>query len=130
MPRVFKKLRSLQDIKHREATEFRQILLYTGPLVLKSVLSQEKYTPFVSLHVAIRMLSAHQCTNIDYAEELLVHFIKWFLDLYGPEQILHNVHGLIHLANDARMFEALDQFSAFKFENYMKTLKNIEYKQI
>lgn len=63
--------------------------------------------------------------NTRYAEELLVHFVKWFAYLYDPEQISHNIHGLIQLANDARMFGSLDQFSAFKFENYMKTLKNI-----
>lgn len=44
-----RKSRSLEDI------EFRQILLYTGLLVFKNVLRNEKYTHFLSVHVAIRI---------------------------------------------------------------------------
>ena len=60
--------------------------------------------------------------NEEY-EELLIYFVKWFSELYGAKNISHNVHGLIHLADDAKVFGSLDNFSAFKFENYMKTLK-------
>lgn len=98
-----RKPRNLEDIKHWKATEFRQIL-YTGPMVLKNILRHDKYTHFLSFHVAVRMLCADQCTNIDYAQALLVHFVKWFADLYGPEHVSHNVHGLIHLADDVRIF--------------------------
>lgn len=37
--------------------------------------------------------------------------------------ISHNVHSLIHLVQDVERFGSLDNFSAFKYENYMQTLK-------
>jgi hypothetical protein len=37
--------------------------------------------------------------------------------VYGKGMLVHNVHGLIHLADDARIFGALDNFSAFLYEN-------------
>lgn len=73
-----RKPRSLEDIKHWKPTEFRQILLYTGKLLKKNVLSREKCTHFLSLHVVIRMLCADQCTNINYGELLIFYMYRNF----------------------------------------------------
>lgn len=35
----------------------------------------------------------------------------------------HNVHNLVHLVDNLKRFGSLDNFSAFKFENYMQVLK-------
>lgn len=63
-PKEFtRKPRSLKYLKHWKATEYRQILLYTGPVVLKSILSQDNYNHFISLHVAIRILCNESIKN-------------------------------------------------------------------
>lgn len=36
-----------------------------------------------------------------------------------------NVHNLLHLCADVRKFGSLDSFSAFRFENYMMTIKRM-----
>jgi len=78
------------------------------------------------LHVAIRILCCSQFEEyIDYAQELLEHFVSSFKSLYGTDNVSHNVHGLIHLAQDAKRFGTLDTFSSFKYENYLQTLKNV-----
>jgi len=43
--------------------------------------------------------------------------------LYGPGMMVYNVHGLMHLADDVRVFGALDNFSVFPFENKLKSQK-------
>lgn len=43
--------------------------------------------------------------------------------LYGPEYLNHNVHNLIHLADDCNLHGPLDQFSAFKYESFLYKLK-------
>ena len=48
-----RKPRSLADIHRWKATEFRQFLLFTGPVVLRNILPQELYDNFLLLHVAI-----------------------------------------------------------------------------
>lgn len=45
------------------------------------------------------------------------------MKLYGAENVSHNIHGLIHLVDDVRKFGPVDNFSAFKFENYLQILK-------
>jgi len=39
-----------------KATEFRQFLLYTGPVVLYNILDEQLYKHFLFLHAAIRVL--------------------------------------------------------------------------
>jgi len=60
---------------------------------------------------------------IDYAHDLLQHFVLSFKLIYGMQNVSHNVHKLIHLAQDVRKFGTLDCFSAFKYEIIYKSLK-------
>lgn len=120
--------RSLNEIAYWKATEFRQFLLYTGPIVLKTVLNRNVYTNFLTLHVAISILISPMLTknknNVDYAEKLLQHFVDLFQKIYGKEYMFHNVHNLLHLSNEVRQFGPLDFFSSFRFENFLQILKS------
>lgn len=44
--------------------------------------------------------------------------------MYGPSSISYNVHNLVHLAKDCKKFGPLDDFSTFKFENFMSNIKH------
>jgi hypothetical protein len=37
--------------------------------------------------------------------------------------VVYNVHGLLHLAADAKLHGCLDTFSAFPYENELKSIK-------
>jgi hypothetical protein len=52
----------------------------------------------------------------DYSHNLLVLFVNHFGDLYGRDKITYNVHGLVHLHDDAKLYGVLDKVSAFPFE--------------
>lgn len=105
MPKEFSRQpRSLHKVAYWKATEFRQFLLYTGPIVLKTVLKGDIYTHFLTLHVAISILISLMLiinkNNIDYAEKLLQHFVQFFEKIYGKEYMSHNVHNILHLSNE------------------------------
>jgi len=119
-----RKPRKLDCIKLWKATEYRLILLYTGPLAFKSILKKSVYIHFVTLHVIIRILSSQDLHEyLSYAQDLIIFFIKTFIKLYGIENVSHNVHSLLHLVEDVKRFGPIDNFSAFKFENFMQILK-------
>lgn len=61
----------------------------------------------------------------DYASQLLEYFVENFSLLYGVKSLSYNVHGLVHVANDALMFGPLDSYSAFQFENYLGKIKKL-----
>ncbi|XP_036340755.1 uncharacterized protein LOC118750128 [Rhagoletis pomonella] len=50
-----RKPRSLDDLKRWKATELRQFLLYYGPFLVHSVLSEERYLNFMKLSIATRI---------------------------------------------------------------------------
>lgn len=92
-----RKPRSLKFIKLWKATEFRQILLYTGPVALR-LLRRDIYNHFVTLHVAVRIMSDKKLHDLlDYAQELMEHFISSFQLLYGAHNISSNVDQAEHL---------------------------------
>lgn len=58
-------------------------------------------------------------SNIDYANELLTQFVQDFETIYGGEYILQNIRNLLHICLDVKKYGSLDNFSAFRFENYL-----------
>ena len=48
--------RGLEEVKRWKATEFRQFLIYSGPVVLKGILAGEYYKHFLCFSVAIKIL--------------------------------------------------------------------------
>lgn len=117
--------RKLDEIENWKAIELRQFLLYTGPIVLKFKLNSVFYDHFLSLSLAIRILLSRELLKkyIEYARSLLHYFVETYKKLYGDEHITHNVHNLIHLPDDAKLHGSLENFSAFKYENYLQDLK-------
>uniref|UniRef100_A0A1S4L4W9 PrC protein, putative n=1 Tax=Ixodes scapularis TaxID=6945 RepID=A0A1S4L4W9_IXOSC len=121
-----RKPRGLADLDRWKASEFRLFLLYAGPVVLKSTIPDSLRDNFMTLHCAVSILcSPSSCAQyLDYAERLLAHFVETYIVLYGRHAVSHNVHGLIHVADDVRVHGCLHGYSAFPFENYMSKLKD------
>lgn len=124
IPQEFnRKPRSLNDLKRWKATEFRLFLFYAGPVVLLGNISKDRYINFLTLHIICTIFSNRNYFSfLDYASDLSKFFVKCFKILYGPENISHNVHNILHLANDVRKHGTLDDFSAFPFENFLQSI--------
>lgn len=129
MPNEFgRKPRSLEERNRWKATEFRQFLLYTGPVALVDVLDPPVYNNFMLLYVAISILACpSRClAYCDFARTLLVSFVEHFGQLYGREHLVYNVHGLVHLSDDVKEHgHCLDNISGFPFENYLGQIKKM-----
>ncbi|RXN03277.1 hypothetical protein ROHU_013557 [Labeo rohita] len=119
--------RSLNEVGRWKAAEFRQFLLYTGPVLLKDVLHTAVYQHFLLMFVGVFILSNKALLEeyTDYANDALVLFVQHFGKLYGDMYLSYNVHNLVHLAQDVKVHGNLDSFSAFKFENFMQKLKRL-----
>ena len=127
MPSEFNRQpRSLSELAYWKSTEYRQFLLYHGPIVLKGIVENDVYEHFLCLHVAITLLLKKNVekSQLLFATDLLQWFVKNAVHVYGPTFTVYNVHGLSHLGDDVLNFGAdLNQISAFKFENFMQKMK-------
>lgn len=121
-----RKPRSIKHFKLWKATEYRMLLLYTGPVLLRNIIDENLYKHFLYLHVAIFMLSSEECQlNLDTADVLLKDFVKNVPSLYNNNFVVYNIHSLLHLPNEVKKCGRLDNFSAFKFENNLGKIKNL-----
>lgn len=95
---------------------------------MKYSLTENLYHHFLILHVAATILIRPDlCKSefINYAKSLLKKFVSSFEILYGKKFISHNIHNLLHLCADVRIYGPLDNFSAFRFENHMMSIKKL-----
>ena len=94
---------------------------------MKSILKQELYDHFLTLSVAMCIFICPTLAQMHrtYAKELLEYYVKYAHFLYSQEMIVYNIHRLLHLADDVKCFGALDNCSAFPFENYLQQLKKL-----
>nr|XP_047130481.1 uncharacterized protein LOC124810173 [Hydra vulgaris] len=122
-----RKPRPFHEFERWKATEFRQLLLYTGMVCFDRILSPPLYNNFMLLSVAMSiLLSEFLCKKYaSYAHSLLLLFVEHVSEVYGKEVITYNMHGLVHLSNDAKKFGPLDNISSFPFENYLSQLKKL-----
>lgn len=68
-----------------------------------------------------------QCIiNNELAYKLLKAFVRDFPELYGREKVTFNGHSLLHIPADVkRMKVPVEDYSAFKFENYLQYVKSL-----
>lgn len=128
MPSEFcRKPRELADFDRFKATEFRQLLLYTGPIVFKTIISEDMYKHFMLLCIGMTCLLSSDLVSqyCDYARQLFILFVKNAGALYGDTFLVYNVHCLIHLPDDAGLHGPLDAVSSFPFENYLQQIKKL-----
>jgi hypothetical protein len=132
IPDDFQRLpRTVDLVGLYKATESRLFLLYVGPVLLLQILdgsqkNRDIYLHFLVLHVSSVMLTRDATEQqINYCDRLLRNFVLNFARLYGRHYVSQNIHSLIHLCNDVRIFGKLDDYSAFMFENENRLTKNL-----
>ena len=93
--------RSLQQLDYCKATDFRQFLLYTGPVALYGILPTPMYQHFISLSMALNVLLSEcgikRAELTDFAQNLLQYFVHSCCYFYGKSFTVYNIHGLIIL---------------------------------
>ena len=74
-----RKPRSLAEVKSWKATELRQFLLYTGPVILKDVINSNISQHFLALSISMTIYLTDNIEKrvplLQYAEELMHSFV-------------------------------------------------------
>ncbi|KAK3911574.1 Halomucin [Frankliniella fusca] len=120
-----RKPRSLKFFKTFKCTELRRIVLYDGILAFKDLIDENVYKHFLLFHAAVYILSnkSLHAELRDVASELIRTFVSHASEIYGSTFVVYNVHSMIHLVAECDRGLMLDDISAFKFENQLKSIK-------
>ena len=87
IPKQFgRKLRTFEELERFKATEFRQLLLYTGKIIFKNILNAEYYDHFISLNIAIKNMGCYLSEEDDF------YFTYICVDkLIKPSMCIYNI---------------------------------------
>jgi len=120
-----RKPNSLTFFKTFKCTEFRRIILYDGIVAFKDIIDDNIYKHFLLLHCAVVIMCSpiFVHSKLELAKQLLKTFITHSVNIYGAMFVVYNVHSLSHLPSECAEHGVIDNFSAFKFENKLKTIK-------
>jgi hypothetical protein len=121
--------RTLKEFKNFKANEFRNLLFYVALVIFKDIMPESQYKHFLFLFCAFRILGDGDiCQNEalnNLAQLYLNHFVVNFGGVYDESATTFNIHCLCHIPNDVKNFGKVDEYSAFRFENYMQKLKKM-----
>lgn len=111
--------RSLKDIHKFKASEFRSLMLFYFPVILKGILKDVYYKHFLLLSGSIYKLLQTNISleDVEYAENNLKQFVKSYGDLYGITSMTMNVHLLTHIPFCVKNLGPLWTQSMYSFES-------------
>jgi hypothetical protein len=118
--------RDLSEIKKFKATEFRNIILYTGVVSFYGVVEDSVFNNYLLFHVGYTILSSRKlCLKYAaFAQTCFYEFVRHSKQIYSSKFITYNVHNMLHIADDVVFNKmSLESLSAFPFENSYTHLK-------
>lgn len=126
IPKEFnRKLRSLSELEHFKAVEYRSLLLYFGPILFKDVVHTDFYRHFLLLHFSFYALCSPQYC-VSYLENCIAcieQFCSKLSFLYENKFSSYNSHIVRHIPEFVSEHGPVDEWSTFCFENYLSILK-------
>ncbi|XP_015124450.1 uncharacterized protein LOC107046364 [Diachasma alloeum] len=127
-PREFsRRPTDIRQYHKMKATELRQLILYTGPVINHGVYKSNIYYHYLLYHVALRYFASPHSSphHVTLAGTLMNQWVKGCSKLYGEKFVTYNAHGHLHMVEDVRRFGYLDSFSAFPYENLTQYLRRM-----
>lgn len=110
--------------------DWRQFLMYFGPVVLESVLPAKYYIHFICLHLAVRIMvnrNVFNTYNSFIVGFLLKRFVAEFAAFYGEDQVDHSVHSLLHYQDVMEYFGSVEDVGGFDFDEKVENLRSKFY---
>ena len=119
--------RKITEFHTWKANEFYNwIFLYARFCLTDGILQPPYYQNLLLLVECLDILHSDKISleNLDLVEIKVKKFVRDFERLYGKENMVFNIHLLLHQVDAVRMFGPLHNFSLFVFENFNGILGN------
>lgn len=125
---VPKTVKKFSDHLKWNAQDWKNFLLYYGPVVLAECLPEKFYIHFLYLHLGVRVMlnpgDRYNCGAF-VAGLLLKRFLLDFAYLYGLDQIDYNIHNLLHFEDTVYRYGSIDRVSGFPFDHQITLIQQL-----
>lgn len=115
------------DFSVMKGQEFRNLILFFYPLVVKSITDKTEKKIWLLLAYAVRSCvlptKEFQCVNLDSIHKSCEQFYKLYEAFYGAINCTYNTHVFISHLIEIRVHGPLTFTSAFVFENFYGELR-------
>jgi len=120
--------RSIKERKLWKASEWRNWLIWYSIICLRFLLPAKylKHLTLLSTAIHICLQKSVTLEMVDYAETLLIKFVKLFQKYFGKENMTYNVHLLLHICSGIRNWGPLWTHNAFSYENENRILLRLK----
>lgn len=117
--------RPLKYLSKYKATELRRVMLYDG-LVIFQKLPKQLWKNYRLYHACLYIMSSPVLVRemLNVATLLVRRFITHSRKHLGRHFIVYNVHSMLHMPKECEEHGTIDDFSAFKYENYFGVITN------
>ncbi|KAK3915796.1 Caprin-2, partial [Frankliniella fusca] len=120
-----RKPRPLEEWYKYKATELRRFLLYDSVVAFQNKIHENLYRLLLLLHSSIYILASSYLLPrfSENAEVFLNAFVTYAAQIFGDHFVSYNVHSLTHLVDECRVRGVIEEFSAFPYDNALKSIK-------
>ncbi|KAK3921762.1 Nuclear distribution protein PAC1 [Frankliniella fusca] len=110
---------TIEKLIYWKASELRSFLFNLSVCVLNDVLKPEYFEHFLMFVEGVALLNSNSVSAEDLRVStiLLNQFVAEFSSKYGPNNMSHNVHMLLHLPRTVKLIAPLCVTSCFQFED-------------
>lgn len=116
----------IESLGSMKGSEFRQYLLFVGPLLLKGIVDEEVFSNFLKLHIASTIFTHKRFASYyTEADQLMRMFIEEFAAVYHPCHVVYVFHSLCHIKKFVDRYGPWDNFSTFEYESQNRAVKDL-----
>lgn len=119
--------RQLKDREKFTASEWRNLLVLYGPVVMEGVVPEKYLVHFTTLSCAMHMLLQKSITfaQLEYSRELLIIYVVLYEEYYGLEKMTHNVHLLLHVIKGIKNHGPIFTHTCYPYEGKNRYLREL-----
>lgn len=121
-------VRSLCDIRHFKANEYKNLAFYTLPVITLFQFSDNNSWHMINILVhSLRILSSNSLRKdqICVAQQLLDIFVKKLPHFVHEEALTFNIHSLRHMSDHVQQFGSLPNLHTAVFESWLGWCKTL-----
>ena len=121
--------RSIYSWKTWRAHEYLGFLIYYSLPIFHDIMDSSQFEHLVKLVIFMETILSREIKleDLDFAQQLIISYVKDFSKFYSLNSMLSGVHELLHLVECTKTLGPLNNINCFPFEELNRKLLGTRY---